>query len=374
MKKLKMLFELIRFQSLPKDECQLIFYSEGKNYWPYLKGLLESVASLDALSICYVTSDKDDPGLCFEHSRINHFIIDVGVIRNWFFVNMKSGVVVMTMPDLGQYQVKRSTSPEVHYVYVQHSLVSLHMIYREGAFDHYDTIFCCGPHHVREAKAIEKLNRSEKKNVFEHGYPFLDELVATREHYLESTHVDLQRNEKHILVAPSWGEHGLVESGLAEKVIDKLLRHNYRVTLRPHPETNKHSPDAVSKIVKKHESDGLFAYESNIVGQTSLFESDIMVCDWSGVALEYAFAFNKPVVFFDSPRKINNPNYIKLEIEPFEVSVREKVGTIATLDNILEKIESIKVDENVLSHSIFHRGSSSEVGASKLLDIALGQS
>ena len=63
---------------------------------------------------------------------------------------MDVDVVVMTMPDLNQFQIKRSRF-SVHYVHVQHSLVSLHMIYRKGAFDHFDTVFC-SYHHIAEIR------------------------------------------------------------------------------------------------------------------------------------------------------------------------------------------------------------------------------
>ena len=71
------------------------------------------------------------------------------------YITSKINNFIMTMPDLNQYQVKRSKYP-VHYIYIQHSLVSLHMVCRKGAFDNYDTICCAGPHHVREIRAVEK--------------------------------------------------------------------------------------------------------------------------------------------------------------------------------------------------------------------------
>ena len=75
-----------------------------------------------------------------EKSDESSFKIDDGWVRNWFFENIETDVMVMTMPDINQYQVKRSRH-KVHYVYTQHSLVSLHMVYRPGALDHYDSIF-----------------------------------------------------------------------------------------------------------------------------------------------------------------------------------------------------------------------------------------
>ena len=56
---------------------------------------------------------------------------------------------------VNQYYLKRSKY-SVHYIYVPHSLSSLHSIYRKGAFDYFDTLFCVGPHHVKEARKLEE--------------------------------------------------------------------------------------------------------------------------------------------------------------------------------------------------------------------------
>jgi len=128
------------------------------------------------MPVCYITSDKDDPGLLIEHPDYRSFKIDEGFIRNWLFENIETDVMVMTMPDLHQYQVKRSKH-KVHYVYIQHSLVSLHMVYREGAFDYYDTVFCAGPHHIQEIRAMEAVYNLSPKNLVEHGYGRLDAII-----------------------------------------------------------------------------------------------------------------------------------------------------------------------------------------------------
>mgnify|MGYP003326545469 CR=1 FL=1 len=43
--------------------------------------------------------------------------------------------------------------------------------------------------------------------------------------------------------------------------------------------------------------------------QESLHRSDLMISDWSGAALDYALGLNKPVLFIDVPRKVNNLDY-----------------------------------------------------------------
>ena len=77
------------------------------------------------------------------------------MVRTILFKILKAGIMIMTMPDLEVYNIKRSIY-SVHYLYVNHSMVSMHMIYRKGAFDHFDTLFCVGPHHVREIRETEK--------------------------------------------------------------------------------------------------------------------------------------------------------------------------------------------------------------------------
>ena len=162
------ILNVVSFNQLPENHRQITFYSEGPNYWSYIGGLLEAVLEHTDLHVCYICSSQNDPGLQIDHPRLNVFLTDEGFVRDWFFANIDTRIMVMTMPDIGQYQVKRSKN-DVHYIYVQHSLVSFHMVYRHGAFDYYDTIFCAGPHHLAEIRALEDENNTSKKNLFNHG-------------------------------------------------------------------------------------------------------------------------------------------------------------------------------------------------------------
>ena len=53
-----------------------------------------------------------------------------------------------------------------------------------------------------------------------------------------------------------------------------------------------------------------------------------MISDWSGVAIEFALAFEKPVLFIDTPPKCKNSEYKKLNLIPIEISIRNKIGKI----------------------------------------------
>ena len=359
----------IAYSQLPKGRRRLTIYSEGKNYWSYLGGLLQTILDTSEVHVCFVTSCKDDPGLEIDHPRLQSFVIGEGFVRDWMFANMDTDVVVMTMPDLGQYQVKRSAHP-VHYVYVQHSLVSLHMVYRPGAFDFYDTIFFAGPHHKTEIKAIEKQAGLSSKNLFEHGYARLDSIKAHPAKSTANTHA-LANGQRHFLLAPSWGEAGTIETGVGAKIVELLLSEGEKVTFRPHPQTLKFAGARVDEIVRKHKANPNFAYENNVEGQSSLHASDVMICDWSGAALDYAFGLAKPVIFIDIARKVNNPSYRDIPITPFEVDIRSSIGSVISPDNLgaILKLELKPLPQDLADKYVYNIGRSDEIGAREILRI-----
>src|SRR5688572_23406903 len=96
--------------------------------------------------------------------------------------------------------------------------------------------------------------------------------------------------------------------------------------------TRKESPAALAALTERFSAHPHFELDDNIAAQESLHRSDVMVSDWSGAALEYAFGLERPVLFVDVPRKVNNPHYEDLGIEPFEVAVRERIGRVVSPD------------------------------------------
>ena len=277
--------------------------------------------------------------------------------------------MVMTMPDLHQYQVKRSKFP-VHYVYIQHSMVSCHMVYRPGAFDHFDTIFCSGPHHKLEIRALEKARNLQEKSLVVHGYGRLDSIMSSAQSSLPTDGGPL-----HVLIAPSWGEKALIETVGAE-VLSQLLGGGYKITLRPHPQTVKFSKHLLNRFANQYRNHPNFNLELDISDKTSLHDSDVMISDWSGAAIDYSFGLEKPVIFIDVPRKINNPAYKDLNIEPFEDVIRSKIGTIVspnkiyTLSTVVEGIvsdPSKKIDFKALKEKyLYNPLQSAQVGATEL--------
>ena len=326
---------LIQFLNLPPSKRKIVFYSEGINYWSHLEGLIVDCLKNKNIFISYLTSDKLDPGLKFKNDNFLSFNIGEGNIRTWLFRNIDAKVMILTMPDIENYQIKKSRF-NVHYIYVQHSLVSTHMVYRSGAFNHYDTIFCSGPHHIKEIREMEKKFNTKTKNLVKHGYSRISKMINNIK---TNSNKHISKKVLDVLIAPSWGESGVVET-FGFELVDILLKAGLRVTLRPHPETIKHSSDKIDKIIEKFKKEKFFCYENNVLSFRSFFDSDIMITDWSGSALEYGFAFQKPIIFMDVPMKVNNPEYKIISSEPIEIGLRSKLGKIVQ-PNDLQKLPNL---------------------------------
>ena len=99
-------------------------------------------------------------------------------------MKMDADIVVMTMPDIDNFQIKRSyIRKDIEYIYIPHGMDSLNMTMRTGPVDHYNTIFCAGPHQKEEIEETEKVFHLPHKKLVEWGYSLLDSM---REEYSHS--------------------------------------------------------------------------------------------------------------------------------------------------------------------------------------------
>ncbi len=368
--------DMRRFQSLSQSRRHLTFYSEGPTYWVHLEPLVQHLLSDHDIPICYLSSSPDDPGLDFVQGRGGSFLIGDGAVRTVLFKSFPPGVLVMTMPDLNSFHIKRSIHP-VHYVYVQHSIVSTHMVYRPDAFDHFDTIFCAGPHHISETRAREQLLGLPEKQLFEHGYGRLDSIMKSAPAWRGPK--SPEDGKLRLLLAPSWGPNGLLETK-GSVVTDVLLSAGFHLTVRPHPQTVRLSPSVITELKSSYARHPSFVLEDSVVSADSLYSADIMISDWSGVAMEFAFCMERPVLFIDVPRKMRNPDYEALDIDPLEARIRKSIGDILATDHLGElpqTIENLAGKGQALQEQIrqarrqwlFNPNQSGAVGAARLADL-----
>ena len=320
------------FEKLDRATRAITFYAEDGGSWPHFEPIIAELTGRLGRTVCYLTSSAEDPVLGRDDPHLVAIDIGEGLGRSYLFQTMEAGIVVATVPRLGIKVLPRSRRAAelgMRYVYVFHSMVSTHMIYDADGFDHYDTILCVGPHMAPEIRRREQLAGLPAKELLDHGYGRLDSILGA------AGRVPARAPDEPacVLVAPSWGPHCIFES-CGPEVVGGLLDAGYEVVARPHPMTQKHTPEAIAALRRQFGADPRFVLDEDMASQATLQRADVMVSDWSGAALEYAFGLERPVIFVDVARKVNNPEYAALGIEPFEATVRSRIGEIVSPDDL----------------------------------------
>ena len=355
----------------------LVFYSEKSGFYKYYAELIEYILKKTNVSIHYITNDPND--IVFEKAKeqpkLKPYYIGVKKMIS-LMMKMEANIVVMTTPDLDNYYIKRSLmQKDIEYIFVPHDPSSMHMSFREHSLDNFDTVFCTGPHIAEEVRASEKVYSTKEKKLVEFGYPLIENLIKSCENLEENASA-----RKQVLIAPSWQEDNLLDS-CVENLIDSIYSDEYKIIVRPHPEYMKRYKPKMEMLVEKYKDkigEGL-QFELDFSSNTSVYSSDILVTDWSGIGIEFGFATLKPVVFINTKIKMENENYKNIGIEPQEILLRNVLGVALEKDEIKAKFantvkeligsEDFKEKLKLKREEYFYNlGSQGVVGAKYIID------
>ncbi len=364
---------LEKIKRLTDKGCSIVFYAENKASMNHFRLLLLELTEIRNLQVCYVTSIKDDSVFSLKNKNIFAFHIGDGVVRTKFFLTLKAKILIMDMPDLDIFHIKRSKVYPVHYIYIFHSMFSIHSYLRDHAIDNYDTIFCVGKHHENEIRETEKFYKLKEKILVPYGYGRLDTLLKEKEVFQKT-----ELTSKLILITPSYGSNNLLEVCGIE-IIELLLKFNFKVMLRPHFKIIQDSVNLINLIKEKFSKNPNFILETGVI-PTQLFHNSIcLISDWSGISFEYAFTFERPVIFIDVPKKVLNPNSDNLSNKPIEISLRNQIGNVVSpnnLESILDILKNIpendlnsKKIQQIRSETVFNIGESAKIGANYIVQL-----
>ncbi len=354
----------------------LVFYSEKNGFYKYFERLINYLLSHSNIIIHYVTSDPDDSifALAEKEEKLKAYYIDEKRLIT-LFMKMDADIVVMTMPDIENFHYKRSyVKKDIEYIYVFHGPTSSHMNMNKGCIDNYDTIFCTGDFHIDEIRSAERIYGLKKKNLVVCGYGFLETL---KEKY---DAMDKSENErKKVLIAPSWQKDNILDSCI-DSLLESLLGKGYNVVVRPHPEYVKRYGYRLDEILKRYEEykGGDLTFELDFSSSDSIYNSDVLITDWSAAAYEFSYVTLKPSVFIDTPIKVINPEYEKIGIEPLEIKLRSEIGKrykpddFSTLSDDINYMIAHKSDysekiKNIRDTYVANFGSSAEVGGKYII-------
>lgn len=320
----------------------LVIYAESGGFYKYFKGYIEYVLEHTKLTIHYITSDPKDHIFkkAEQNPRIRAYYIGENRLIT-LMMKMDADVVVMTMPDLDNFHIKRSyIRNDINYIFVQHDTNNHAMLMRKGCTDHFDTIFLTGKHQKQEEIEFEKVYGLKPRKLVEVGYPLIDEMRAA---YRTSVH---QKNERtKILIAPSWQKDNIIDSCL-EELLDQLKGHGYDVIVRPHPQEVRLKNAYMTALKQKYEKSGI-EIQMDFSSNNPIMEADLLITDWSGISWEYAFTTLRPVLFINTPMKIMNPDYAEIRTENVNLILRDKIGRSLDLNELDHTAEMVC---DLLSH------------------------
>ena len=226
-------------------------------------------------------------------------------------------------------------------------------------------------HYMRKKEEIEKTEEVynlPKKELVEWGYSLLDEM---REDYAKMP--KKENDIKSILIAPSWQKDNIVDSCL-EDILDNLKGHGYKITVRPHPQHVRHMPEKMQLLKDKFAEDKNIEIQTDFSSNDTVFNADLIITDWSGIAYEYAFTTLRPVLYINTPMKIMNPEYEKIGVVPINIFMRDSIGCSLNLDQLDRVADEATrlIEQRDLYHDkidafvkqyVYHLGTSAKVGA-----------
>lgn len=299
----------------------LVFYSESSGFYKYYRATIAYLLSHTNIIVHYVTSDPADQifEVAKNQSRIRPYYIGEKKLIT-LFMKMDADMVIMTMPDLQNFHIKRSyVRKDVEYVYVPHGLDSLNLTMRTGSVDHYDAVLCVGPNQKEEIKKTEEVYNLPPKKLVECGYMLLDDMRAGFSEKADCSEQPV------ILIAPSWQEANIMDSCIDE-LLTSLQYTGYHIVVRPHPQYVKHREAQLNDLKARYAGTPQVEIQTNFASNSTVFQADLLITDWSGIAYEYAYTTCRPVLFVNTPMKVMNPEYERIGVVPINISIRKEIG------------------------------------------------
>lgn len=325
---------------------RIVIFSENKSYQKYSEILIDTLVEMYPNEIYYVSIDREDQ---IFNDRVRNFYISP-ILINFIFNHIKAKNLILTLTDLDNNLLKRSKNVK-KYIYYFHSAVSTTKNYTSTAFDNYDVIMCVGQFQIEEIRERENLKKFNKKILIPTGYFYFDYLKKKLKE-------NIVPNE--ILIAPSWNKNmkNFINENFIQLIKD-LIKKNFQVTFRPHPEHFKRSKNILSKIEKMFNKNFKIDYDTENI--RSMEKAKCLITDSSGIAIEYMIIFKRPVLYLNEYDKVHNEECNKELInKTIDSKIKESFGysfkkeDFYQIDKIIEDSEA-KFNKNQYNFDNFIR-------------------
>lgn len=356
-------------QSETMEGCNIVFYSEGKQYWPVFEPIIRFLDQ-QGIKTAYLSSEKSDPGLNSDYETVKKLYLGKPTTSIIYLNNISANIMVLTTPQLDILTLKRSRKVK-HYAHVLHAPVDIHT-YRKFAFDYFDSVFCSGDHQIKSIRYLEKKRGTPVKELYKTGLTYYDSMLEEINKFS-----GVKSDGKTVLIAPTWQPFNIINR-YGSAPLKTLLNAGFRVILRPHPQTYSSFPEVVRGIEKDLVGCAKFTIDRNTTGIESMLKSDIMLSDLSGVIFDYLFLFRKPIIILNSQFDGGGMEGSELSDFFWDMEIIECVGKIIDVEDISflpsiieDEIKQFKIHDitDILDSSIYNFGKAGEETAKQLQKI-----
>ena len=277
--------------AVDRNKTPLIVFSDHKRYWNTFEPILDELERR-GVKAKFLTMSEDDPGLSKQYENISAEYIGTGNKAFSRLNLLNAGVVLATTPGLEVLMWKRSKKVD-YYVHIPHAANDI-TLYRMFGIDFFDAILLPGTFHAAQVRKMEEMRSLPQKDLCVVGVPYLDGMKKR----LEKEGACEGKERKTVLVAPSWGESGILRR-YGSSLIDALLKTGYEIIIRPHPQSFTAEKDYMDQLMKQYGEDSGVKWNRDNDNFDVLRRSDIIISDFSGVVVDFALVFDKPVIYAD---------------------------------------------------------------------------
>jgi hypothetical protein len=268
--------------------AKYVIYCEGKQYFNVFKPVLDEFERRK-INLLYLSSASDDPVFEMNLEYIKSEYIGEG---NKAFARLNllnADFALMTTPGLQVYQLKRSRLVK-HYSHILHAPSDATM-YRLFGIDYFDSVLLTGAYQAKDICKLEELRDLPEKQLVTVGCTYLDV-------YAEKIKSLPPKDDSvfTVLVSPSWGDSALLFR-YGEKLLSPLVKTGWRIIARPHPQSKKSEAAMLNALMEKYSGAANLEWDHERENIYSLSKADIMISDFSGIIFDYAFLFDKPVLY-----------------------------------------------------------------------------
>lgn len=241
---------------------------------------------------------------------------------------LEAAVCAMTTPGLDVLQIKRSKGVK-HYVYLIHAPTDVGT-YKQYSFDYFDSVFVSGEHQIRSLRKLEELRGTPRKDLRKVGCLYYDDM---QRQLRELDPVPRSETRTTVLVAPTWGQNGLLKR-LGTRVLAPLLDKQWTIILRPHPQTFLSEKDLLDSIREEVRNRPNLLWDDDPDPTQSMAAADVLISDLSGIVFDFAFLFEKPVITLKYEVNKVGQEASDFPWDSWELTVLDRVGVRIDADDV----------------------------------------